>query len=340
MAEVQESGPLVGYNVTDIIWRGLLGSEPAILGDHDGSAFGLTRPPTGDTVELGSTTVDSLLKVGGFLLRIPAGTTQSLTIPPSTNAAVGRTDLIVARLAPATYTTPPGPVRLFRIPGTEGSAARPSYTDVPSGSGIEHFPLYAINRKQGQALTESTATSMRIWAGPHVFVGTGVSTFPSMPIGSTATRGGVDWSRELVSGTPTWVEKWRDVVRLTGVAATDSVTDFWQRQDGCEMFRDGKWRSTTLVAKRKSPSFTSTATGSFGSGDVKVMRLHPEDRPIRQITASAQVRANATGNSYQAGCKIDTDGWVWLTSTNPNVPIGPDGPFSDTFRCHVTYYKP
>lgn len=340
MAEVQEAGPLVGYNFEDEVWRGLFGAEPAILGDYDGSAFGITRPPTGDTVEIGSASIDSNLMVGGFLLRIPAGTTQSLEIPASTNAAAGRTDLIVARLAPASYTTPPGPVRLYRIPGTEGSGDRPSYTDVPSGSGIEHFPLYAINRKQGQALTESIVTSMRIRTGPHVFVDPGVFTFPSMPLGSTATRDGIDWSRELVAGTPTWVEKWREPVRLTGVAATADVTEFWERQDGCEMNRDGKWRSTMLVAKRKSPSFTATSNGDMPSGKVAIMRLHPEDRPPRQITASAQVRANSTGSDFQAGCFFDTDGWVYLTSTNPNIPIGPDGSFSDTFRCQATYYIP
>jgi len=340
MAEVQESGPLVGQNLTDLAWRALLGDEPAILGDYDGSAFGITRPPTGDTVEIGSTSLDSNLKVGGFLLRIPAGTTQSLLIPASTNASVGRTDLIVARLAPASYTTPPGPVRLYRIPGTEGSADRPSYTDVPSGSGIEHFPLYAINRKQGQALTESIVTSMKIRTGPHAFVDSGVFTFPSMPLGSTVTRDNIDWSRELVGGAPTWVEKWREVVRLTGLDATADVTAFWERQDGCEMTRDGKWRSTMLVAKRKTPTFTSTDTGRFTEGLVAVMRLHPEDRPPRITPASAQVRANATGNYYQAGCFIDTDGWVYLTSTNPNVPIGPDGSFSDTFRCQTTFYIP
>lgn len=340
MAEVQEAGPLVGYNFEDEIWRGLFGDEPSIVGDHDGSAFGLTRPPTGDTVEIGSATVDSCLRIGGFLLRIPAGTTQSLLIPASTNPTIGRTDLIVARLAPATYTTPPGPVRLYRIAGTEGSADRPSYTDVPSGSGIEHFPLFAINRKQGDALTESIATSMRIWSGRHAWVSPGVTTFPSMPLGSTATRDGVDWSRELVSGTPTWVEKWREPVVLTGLDATADVTEFWERQAGCLMVRDSKRRTGTLVAKRKTPSFTSTATGSFTSGDVKVMRLHSEDWPQHRTVAAAQVRANSTGNTYQAGCYIDTDGWVYLTSTNPNIPIGPDGSFDDTFRCQVTFYIP
>lgn len=339
MAEVSLSGPIVDQDYDSDTFQAVSADESGIVNDWDGSAFKLTRPSSGTLAEIGSTTLQSVAIVGGYSIRIAEGATQSIDIPVSTNPTVGRWDLIVARYNSAWLSgLPRGPVRIHRIAGVEGSDSLPSWDNRPY-DGIEDVPLHAIRRVQGTTLLDSEWRDMRVWSGRPIHVGAN-GLLPTASLGCWATKGGVTYSREMVSGSPAWVEKWRAPVRLTGTAATADVTDFWERQDGCEMNRVGNWRSAILIGKRKDPSFTSDSHGAFASGDVKVMKLHPEDVPPRTITASAQVRANSTGNTYQAGCKIDTDGWVWLTSTNPNVPIGPDGTFSDTFRCQTTFYIP
>jgi len=339
MAEVSIAGPIVDQDFDSDMWQAATSDESGIVNDWDGSAFKLTRPSSGTVAEIGSTTLHSAAKVGGYGIRIPEGLTQSIDIPVSTNPTVGRWDLIVARynsawLSDATR----GPVHIHRIAGVEGSDELPSWDQRPY-DGIEDVPLHAIRRVQGVTLLDSEWRDMRVRTGPHIYVpSTGL--LPAASLGSTATKGDVDYTREMVAGSPAWVEKWRAPVRLTGLDATFDVTEFWERQSGCEMERDGNWRSTVLVAKRKDPSFTATSNGDMPTGDVAIMRLHLEDRPVRRMPVAAQIRANATGSTFQAGCYIDTDGWVYLSSTNPNIPIGPDGSFSDTFRCQASYYIP
>lgn len=339
MAEVSLSGPTVDQDFDSDTWQAANADESGIVNDWDGSAFKLTRPSSGTEAQIGSDTLTSVAIVGGYGIRIPEGLSQTIDIPVSTNAVVGRWDLIVARYSDAWLSsTPRGPVRIHRIAGTEGSDELPDWDNRPY-DGIEDVPLHAIRRVQGTTLLDSEWRDMRVRIGKSIYVPS-TGKLPGASLGSRAAKGDVEWSREMVSGSPAWVEKWRAPERLTGVDATADVTDYWERQSGCEMNRVGNWRSTMLVAKRKDPSFTATSNGDMPSDNVPVMRLHLEDRPPHQIPAAAQIRANATGSSFGAGCHIDPDGWVYLTSTNPNVPIGPDGPFSDTFRCQVTYYIP
>lgn len=335
MAEVQQAGPLVGQNFTDATWRAILGGEPAIVGDTNGSAYGITLPPASDSVELGSASIQSTAVVGGFAHIIPAGTTQSLEIPGSSNAGAGRTDLIVVRYDAATYTTPPGPVRLYRVPGTEGSATRPTFDDGPPG--VEDLPLYAITRKLGEALTQASVVDLRVRTGPHLLVEPGLTPFPSLPLGSTATRDGIDWSRELdANGSPAWVERRRPVERLLGpLDATSEPADGWQRQSGCEVVRDGKWRSVNLVARRSGSTVTATGQGNFT--DIRVMRLHTVDRPSQDTPVSAVLKT-VSGGSLAAGAYISTSGWLYLVSSSPDVTIGPSGP-DDTFRIQTAYYR-
>lgn len=211
MAEVQESGPIIGLPLDDDTWRSLLGDEAAVIGDTDGTAYGITLPPASDSVELGSATIDSTARVGGFLHKIPAGTTQSLNIPASTNAPIGRTDLIVARLDLATWgSASPGPVRLYRIAGVEGSAAVPTYDPVTPG--VEDLPLWTITRKQGQALTQASVTDLRVRSGPSLLVPTDASLPSNLPLGSRARRDGVEYAREMVASLPQW-----EPVNVTGV---------------------------------------------------------------------------------------------------------------------------
>lgn len=339
MAEVSLSGPTVDQDYDSDTWQAANADESGIVNDWDGSAFKLTRPSSGTEAQIGSTTLQSVAIVGGYGIRIPEGLTQTIDIPVSTNPTVGRWDLIVARYSSAWLSDATrGPVHIHRIAGVEGSDELPSWDNRPY-DGIEDVPLHAIRRVQGTTLLDSEWRDMRVWTGPHVYVpATGL--LPGASLGSTATKDGVDYTREMVSGSPAWVERWRAAVTLSGVAATAGVTDYWQRGDGCLMTRDGKWRDLALVAKRKTPVVTSASNGNFSPDDIRVVQLHSADWPSRSIPVAAQVRANATGSTFYAGARIDTDGWVYLTSTGPGVPLGPDGTFDDTFRCHVAYYIP
>lgn len=205
MAEVQESGPLVGENFTDAQWRALFGGEAAIVGDNDGSAYKLNLPTGSDVVEIGSTTQESTAVVGGFSHRIPAGATQSLTIPASSNAAVGRTDIIAVRLNQGSFTTAPGPVRLVRVPGVEGSAAAPSLNQAAPG--VEDMPLYAVTRKQGQSLTQAAVRDLRRRSGPSLYVPANAALPGQVPLGTRAYRDDVEYLRYLnSSGTVEWLE--------------------------------------------------------------------------------------------------------------------------------------
>lgn len=203
----QESGPLVGTNFTDTQWRAIFGGEPGIVGDVDGTAFNLTLGAGTDDALLGSTTQDSVAVVGGFMHRIPEDATQAVTIPPSTNVT-GRTDIIAVRLDQGTYTTAPGPCRLVRIEGVEGSTARPSMDEAPPG--VEDFPLWAVTRKgngtTAEGLNQAAKVDLRRRTGPNLTV-PGTESLPTdVPLGTRARRGGVDFAREMVGSAATWVE--------------------------------------------------------------------------------------------------------------------------------------
>lgn len=215
----QESGPLAGQNFTDTTWRALFGGEPAIVGDAIGDAYTLTQPPSTDDVTLGSALRDSTSVVGGFVHRIPAGSAQALTIPASSNASFGRTDLIVVRYDPS-YTTVPGPCRLYRIPGVEGSSARPAYNASPPG--LEDMPLYAITRKQGEALNQASVVDLRVRTGPSLVVPAGASVPASVPLGTRLYRDGTVYQRALVDLAPAWVT----ISKLGTVAPVTTTAHF------------------------------------------------------------------------------------------------------------------
>jgi len=212
---VQESGPLAGYDWTDDMYRARFGDEPSILADVDGTAYAITRPTSGNDVLLGSPTQDSVCTLGGFAHRIPAGQTEPVNVPEATNRDVGRTDLIVAHLDMGAYTSPPGPIRLARIPGVDGSEARPALAEGTTG--VEHLPLWAITRRQGEAINQATVVDLRRRSGPHLLVPRGESLPTNAPLGTRARRGRGEYVREL-NGTPsapTWLST--GAGRLIGV---------------------------------------------------------------------------------------------------------------------------
>jgi len=192
-----------GQKFTVADWRSIFGGEPGIVGDVDGSAYKLTLPTGTDDAVLGSATQDSTSIVGGALHQIAAGQTQTVNIPASSNAANGRTDIIAVRYDLATFTTDPGPCRLVRIAGVEGSTALPSLDEAPPG--VEDMPLWAVTRKQGQSLNQASARDLRRRMGPNLLIPSGESLPQNVPLGTRARRGTASYIRGLASnGSATW----------------------------------------------------------------------------------------------------------------------------------------
>lgn len=313
--DAQESGPLPTETFTLGRWRQIFGAEPGIVGDTDGSAFGLTLPPSSDTAEVGSATLESIAIVGGHPLIIPAGTTQSIDIPASTNPTIGRTDIIAAQRDSAAFNTDPGPVRLVRIGGTEGSAALPSYSSPLT------LPLWAITRKQGQSLNEAVPRDLRVRRASVFAVpgGTPGGILPqSAPLGTRATRDGTAYRREMVGSSAQWVEESWPVSVTSGSSALGTA-EGWTREPGSRMERQGPRRWLHGEAEKAGGPLVASPVG--GLGDVVIANLPATtDRPPADISAVARV-VDTAGATYQAGVHITTDGEIKINSALPNVEI-------------------
>jgi hypothetical protein len=215
MADVQVFEPEFNEIFTDRGWRAAFAGRTGIVCDTDGSAFGLTKPPEGSTVEIGSPTIPSRLVVDGFGLEVPAATSQSLSVPASSGGGTaGRTDLIVGRL-----TTGPTNLELYRIQGTEGSTALPAASYNPTGT--RDLLLYAIRRIEGEGLNEAIVTDLRSRIGHHHLVPAGASLPANAPLGDTATRAGTKWRRDVVGSAVDWVQEWSPP-NATGVTVFDT----------------------------------------------------------------------------------------------------------------------
>lgn len=320
MAEVQESGPLVDHNFENDTWRSIFGSDTAIVGDTNGGSFGLTLPPASDSVEVGSATNASRAVVSGFLLEIPAATTQSLEIPASSNGVAGRTDLIVARLNPTGFTTPPGPVRLHRIAGTEGSPTRPSYSTSATGS--RDLPLYAITRKLGEALTEADVVDLRWWSGPHFLVDPEGTLPLNAPLGSHATRNGTVYRRDFVESAVDWVVEARPTRRLTGTSFTSGPAfPGWSQETTQRLVvgPDGVSVWVHIEVTKSGGQIIATSTGSLGDNE-DLVTLDPAWRPQVPVSGSGYVTSDA-GVERNAGIRINAAGVVQVTSTQPGASV-------------------
>lgn len=324
-SDAQQSGPLPGTGpaakFTQGLWVTHFGADAGIVGDTDGTAFSLTLPPSTDVAEIGSATIDSVAKVGGFPLKIPEGTTQSLTIPASTNPTVGRTDLIVAQFNSGSFTTAPGPVRLVRIGGTEGSASLPSLdTELPSPVNL---PLYAITRKQGLGLNQATVVDLRPRAGWNFLIPAGGTLPPAAPLGSRAVRDGIVWRRDFVSSAVDWVQEPPPITTLTGTAATATPAANWSRQVDTFMVRDGKRRQLHLVVNRAGTSLVANSQGG-GFEDSLLTTLHDADKPAGSspISMVGNVLVGAdNGASYAAVGAVWPTGTVYLTWLTPTLTV-------------------
>lgn len=305
MAEVQLSGPLaLTEKFTYDRWRDNFGTEAGIVGDTDGSAFGLTLPSGSDVAELGSATIDSVARIGGFPVHVPAGTTQSMTIPASAAGGTnGRTDLIVARFDSATFTTAPGPSRLHRIAGTDGSLSLPAYT-------ANDLRLYAVRRKQGEGLNQAIVTDLRSWTADPILVAPTGTLPSSKPLGTRATRAGITYLLDMVEGSPQWVQEWT----LTNAAGATVYDTGW-----INLSMTTGWKATTgqtPQVRRLGPMVyirgrVETISGSNVSGSLTPCYIPPTTlantcRPSRDHDYVQQVTAG--GGSYRIW--IATDGTV------------------------------
>jgi hypothetical protein len=201
MAEVQESGPIVGQNFTDDQYLATAVAGVGIANDYTGNAFALTLPGGSDIATVGQ----GWAQVGAYGYTVPSGQAQDITIQPSTNAAVGRTDVITARYQKSWNDSDPGPVRIHRVEGVEGSGVRPTPDlGLNVGENTVELPLYAVTRLQGQTLDQAAVQDLRIWRGQNLRVHP-QAPFYAAPLGSRLIRGGIEYWRDLVSGSPTWV---------------------------------------------------------------------------------------------------------------------------------------
>lgn len=313
---------------TDRGWRAAFAGQTGVVCDADGSAFNLTLPAEGATAELGSATQPSRLVVDGYGLEVAQGATQSLDIPASSGGGTnGRTDLIVARLDLTTFTGDPGPVRLHRIAGTEGSTARPAPTYDPDG--VRDLPLYAVRRRQGESLNQAIVTDLRPRIGLSVVVPAG-ATLPDAPLGTRATREGSTFLRTMVGTSPDWVEEYRAREVLTGLAATAAAASGWQRQSSCRLVRQGyqgKDRELTLVVSR-SPGASTLNTDARGAIEgaagpvVGLATLHDEDRPPAGTLIPMIGRVlTIAGNPFTATGVVSSTGAISLIGSAPNISL-------------------
>lgn len=290
MAEVQTSAPLVGDPLTDVHWRGLFGDEAGVFGDTDGSAYRLNTPTGTEVAQIGSSTIDSISRVAGFMHRIPAGQTQSLEIPPSTHSTTGRTDLIVVRYNPTT-TDAPGPCRLHRVAGVEGSATRP--TADTSAPGVEDLPLYAVTRRKGQSLTEAAVVPMGSRIGPQLWVPSDASLPTNAPVGTRARRGSVDYAREMVGSSVAWVP----ATLPSGVVTSAGVS--------------------TIIASSWSALPTPTGAPAGSDYNLRTTLVLPARARVR-LRAAAWMQVTPTG-----GTTLDLRMGVVVTGATPTSPEQP-----------------
>lgn len=304
---------------TDRGWRAAFAGQTGVVCDSDGSAFNLTLPAEGATAELGSATQPSRLVVDGYGLEVAQGATQSLDIPASSGGGTnGRTDLIVARLDLTTFTGDPGPVRLDRIPGTEGSTARPAPTYDPDG--VRDLPLYAVRRRQGESLNQAIVTDLRPRIGVMYDVPASGSLPDYAPLGSRAARGDVVYRMDSVGSAVDWVVEKPAPTHLTGGQVTQgSAFPGWITESECSLDSDGFWVKVHIEVEKNGSLIIAGSNGAI-PGHTDIVTLRDGWAPGAVVTMSGYVE-NDSGNRRDAGARINSVGRVTFTSTQPGAEV-------------------
>jgi hypothetical protein len=303
--DAQVSGPLaLTEKFTYDLWQDHFG-QVGIREDTDGSAFGLTLPPSGNVAEVGSATIDSIAKIGGFPVTVPAGLTQSVTIDPSVGGgATGRTDLIVARFDSAAYATSPGPVRLAVIEGTEGSLTLPSYDPKTE------LRLWAVRRKEGESLNQAIPTDLRSWTADSILVADGAPLPQSSPLGTRATRDGVTYRRSFAGPAVDWVQEWsptnaEDATVYDTGWINLAMTTGWKASSG-QIPQVRRIGPTVFIRGRVETVSGNNVQGSHTPCYIPASALNNTCRPSRTHDYVQQV--NVTGGSYRIW--VATDGTI------------------------------
>lgn len=332
MAEVQESFPIVGQPFTDAQWRTIIGQEAGIVGDTDGTAYTISLPASSDVAEVGSASEDSAAVVGGFGHRIPAGLTQSIEIPPSTNATNGRGDVIALSYDP---TNVGAPVNLVRIPGVEGSTTLPPLDEGPPGA--EVLALWEVRRRAGQGLNQATVRDMRTWASPHLYVAPDRGLSPDVPLGTVARRGSGPsrFVRVLQGTTPAWIQEGATPdLTVNGWQSLGTSISGWAPSDSCKGVAWGLMRDLTLQIRRPGSSVAVDGASSFGF--VHVFSLAAGWRPPTERTVPFHYLDN--GNTRGGIARIGTAGDVRLLSGEPGSRITSSETWS--IRMALTWLQP
>lgn len=329
MAEVQESGPILDLNFTNEMHIASRVDGVGIAGDYTGNGFALSLPSGSDVATIGP----GYAQVGAHGYRVPSSQVQDIEIPASTNSAAGRTDLIVLRYQASWDEEAPGPVRVHRIPGVEGSGSRPS-PDSTFGVGdtVLDLPLYAITRVEGDTLDQASVTDLRIWKGQTLRVPAG-SPLYAAPLASRLVRDGSIYRRDLAGGSAAWVLESSPPVTLTGTSATANPSDptngntsrGWLRRGGSRMIRDGQWRWLHMESYKGSGGRLTSVQSSGAHADQHLAGLHAQDRPPVIVSASARV-VDINGSTSWAGAHVTSGGGIYLNSWAPGITIGPAGP--------------
>lgn len=246
----QLSGPVGKRPFTTTEWRYVVGNEPGIKEDVNGTSYGLVFSTNSDEAFVGSANQDSVCVVGGGMHVIPAGQQHGVVIPQPQNA--DRTDLIVVRYDPQWAVGPDdpdllaawvGPCRLHRIPGTEGSGA-PPYDAAPPG--VEDFPLWEVTRSPSDALSQADRMDRRVRTGPNLYAKSLAHIGNDVPLGTRAhLDDGTEYVRvlddqdnpvwappanlyaagtPLVGGTPP-PRQWTEFLRQAGFATVTTQPD-------------------------------------------------------------------------------------------------------------------
>jgi hypothetical protein len=153
-----------------------------------------------------------------------------------------------------------------------------------------------------------------------------------------------EWTRILVSTSPTWVSSdtaW-DRVDYTdpetmGADTIMTPTIRWAPQPDCRIGRDGYWRNAHLVFDRITTSFQFADGAGRLDPIFTIGTLHPRDWPKARVACQANIYTTA-GALFNCAVSITPQGEIILTAGPPNGTIGPDS-HADTLTIDATYLR-
>lgn len=203
----QDSGPrafgsLLQRQFTPPQYLSINGDRTGVVQDFDGTAYAVTALPGTDTVQVGSSSQDSVSVVAGHGHRVPVGQPEVLTIPAATSGVT--THVVAVRYDPA-RTVLPGPCYLVVFPAATGTGG---FMPDPSafGAGVVHLPLWTITRQPNQPIEQAVVRSVRSWLTTEVTLDATSEAPARVPIGGVLRQGKTIRQRVIASGVPAWID--------------------------------------------------------------------------------------------------------------------------------------